>query len=691
MNLQNIYESLRWGLIIDITVIDFLQMLILTGIIYYIFKTLYKTRAWVLIKGLITIGVIYVIICITNMTVLRSVMEGLFSVAAIAVVIMFQPDLQKIVEKVGTKNVMNTFGNIIKKHPNTDTWLTDTQIDEIASACIDMGKAKTGALIVIEREIPLKEFIHSGISLKADISSQLLINIFEKNTPLHDGAVIIRNHWIQSATCYLPLTNSNTIDKHLGTRHRAAIGASENTDCVVVVVSEETGAISICEDGQIHHNLTKTELISMLKKMSIKSSEHSATKEKKQIPVSLQILSPVLGVMTCLLMINNTDPVIYKTFTEIPVELINPNALADINQSYTIESGDTISVTVKGHRSIIGHMETSDIIAQADLEEMSMTYAVPITISLAENLERSVEIQPQAHVLKLALEDLTQIEIPIELNIVGANVNKLMSVDVVGYKTIKVTGAESVIKTLDKAVVSVDISERFTDFTEVVCATIYDKNGALVPQTKLKLNNQVEVQGTAHVVKEIPVKVSLIEQDTNAEVYYELLSYELQAETVMVAAPSDIIENINELQLIIIPDDNAEILSTLIFKLKNYLPDGFALGPEQEEELSVSVNMIKYQKVILPVTEEDVKYGELADKNLQVEIINIKGELVFYVNTSIIAANDISIDMLNPYITMSANQQIGTFTAEIKTENIDGVSIKSKAIVEYKIVKKEGA
>lgn len=690
MDFQNFFETLKWSMMINVTIIDYIQMFILTGIIFYLFKTLYKTRAWVLIKGLITIGIIYVIICVTNMTVLRSVMEKLFSVAAIAIVIMFQPDLQKLVEKVGTKNVMNTFGNIIKKHPVADTWLTDDQIDEIASACQDMGKVKTGALIVVEREIPLKEFIHSGISLKADISSQLLINIFEKNTPLHDGAVIIRNHWIQSATCYLPLSNNGEIDKHLGTRHRAAIGASENTDCIVIVVSEETGKISICEDGKIHRDLNKQQLISMLRKMSVKTTELTTAKEKKPVPISVQILSPILGVLTCLFMINSSDPVGYKTFRDVEVELLNPSALSDINQSYTIESGDSITVTVKGHRSALDKLTESDIIATADLEEMSLTYAVPVNVYISESFDDKIEIQPAVHTLKLALEDLTQVEIPIELNIVGANVNKLMTVGVVGQKTIKVTGAESVVKTLDKAVVSVDITDRTEDFTETIGATIYDKNGALVPQTKLKLNNQVEIEGIAHTTKVIPVKVSLIEQNTDADVYYELIDCQLQSETVTVAAPKDMINTIQELELVIVPDDNAEVLSTLMFKLKNYLPEGIVLGPDQEEEFSVAVNMIKYQKVVLPVTKEDISITGTLGNNFEAHITAVEGELVFFVNTSLIAATDISIDMLKPYIVITNTNVLGSYTAELKTENLDGVSIKSRVTVKYEIVKKEG-
>lgn len=689
MGLQNVFNTFRWSLI-DLAFVDFIQMLILTGIIFYLFKTLYRTRAWVLIKGLLTVGVTYLIVCITNMTVLRSVMEGLFSALAIAIVIMFQPDLQKLVEKIGTKNVVTTMGNIIKK-PQADAWLTDEQIDDIVSACKDMSKVKTGALIVVERDIPLKEFIHSGISLKADISSQLLLNIFEKNTPLHDGAVIIRNHWIQSATCYLPLTNSN-VDKHLGTRHRAAIGAAENTDCIVIVVSEETGAMSICEDGKIYHNLTAEELTQKLKEMSVKSVKKFTQQERKPTPLSVQILSPVLAVLTCLLMINNTDPVGYKTFHNVPVQLENIDALNAINQSYTIESGDSISVTVKGRRSSLDRMSIEDIIATSDLEEMSLTYAVPVNVQLSERYGKEVEIQPQMHVLKLALEDLMQVEIPIEINIIGANVNKLFKVDVVGNKTLKVTGAESVVKTLDKAIVSVDITDRIASFKETINATVYDKNGNLVQMAKLKLNPQVEVQGIAHVIKSIPVKVELIEQSKSNAFYYELISCELQSETVEIAAPADIINTIDVLELVIVPDDNAEVLSTLMFKLKNYLPEGFVLAPSQDEEFSVNVNMTKYQKVTLPVTVDDIRIVGMPDGKFEAHVTQVIGDLVFFVNTSKIAATDVSIDMLAPYIQVNQATIMGQFSTELHTEMIEGIAVESTVTVKYEIAtKKDGA
>ena len=295
------------------------------------------------------------------------------------------------------------------------------------------------------------------------------------------------------------------------------------------------------------------------------------------------------------------------------------------------------------------------------------------------------------HVLKLALEDLVQVEIPIEVNLVGANVNKLIKVDVVGVKTLKVTGAESVVKTLDKAVVSVDITDRTTSFTETVSATIYDRNGALVPMAKLKLNNQVEVQGIAHVIKSVPVKVSLVEQSRENKFYYELLSCELSAETVDIAAPADLIDTIDTLELTIIPDDNAEVLSTMLFKLNNYLPEGFVLAPSQDEEYSVNVNMIKYQKVSLPVTKEDVRISGMLETKFEALVVEVTGEIEFFVNTSLIAATDVSVDMLKPYIIVTNTNKLGLYSSDLRIENVDGIVINSTATVKYEITNKDGA
>ena len=184
------------------------------------------------------------------------------SVGLTALVIIFQPELRKALENLGGKNVLGKLFDFGKVEENK---FSDHTIDELIKACYAMGKVKTGALIVIEDEILLNEYVRTGIDIDAIISSQLLINIFEKNTPLHDGAVIVRGDRVVSATCYLPLSDSMTLSKDLGTRHRAAVGISEVSDSLTIVVSEETGKVSIAMRGQIYRNVNADFLRGKLK------------------------------------------------------------------------------------------------------------------------------------------------------------------------------------------------------------------------------------------------------------------------------------------------------------------------------------------------------------------------------------------------------------------------------------------
>ena len=272
MNIAQLFEEIKWMPSLDVSFIDVIQIIILAFVLFYLEKTLYKTRAWILVKGLFIIGIVYVFISLTDMIVLQTIMQGLFSTILIAIIIMLQPELQRIVELIGAKKLPGIKSFLLKK-PQRVTWYDKNTICEIVEACNSMGSVKTGALIVLERGIPLKEYLQSGIAIDSVISKQMLINIFEKNTPLHDGAVIIRKNKIASATCYLPLSMNYGIDKSLGTRHRAALGITESSDCVVIVVSEETGNISFCVEGKIHHNLTPSQLNDLLQEHMYKGDE----------------------------------------------------------------------------------------------------------------------------------------------------------------------------------------------------------------------------------------------------------------------------------------------------------------------------------------------------------------------------------------------------------------------------------
>lgn len=237
---------------ISFSPIDFIEILIIAFLFYHILLWIKSTKAWNLFKGIIVILLFVLVSAIFQMNTILWLAERTLNVGLIALVIIFQPELRKALENLGEKNF---FGKIFNFSKSDECKFSDRTIEELIKACYAMGKVRTGALIVIEDEILLNEYIRTGIDIDAILSSQLLINIFEKNTPLHDGAVIVRGDRVVSATCYLPLSDSLSLSKNLGTRHRAAVGVSEVSDSLTIVVSEETGKVSIASKGQIYHEI----------------------------------------------------------------------------------------------------------------------------------------------------------------------------------------------------------------------------------------------------------------------------------------------------------------------------------------------------------------------------------------------------------------------------------------------------
>ena len=247
---------------ISFSFVDIVEILIISFLFYHILLWIKNTRAWNLFKGIIVILLFVLVAAIFQMNTILWLAENTLSVGLTALVIILQPELRKALENLGGKNVLGKLFDFGKVEENK---FSDHTIDELIKACYAMGKVKTGALIVIEDEILLNEYVRTGIDIDAIISSQLLINIFEKNTPLHDGAVIVRGDRVVSATCYLPLSDSMTLSKDLGTRHRAAVGISEVSDSLTIVVSEETGKVSIAMRGQIYRNVNADFLRGKLK------------------------------------------------------------------------------------------------------------------------------------------------------------------------------------------------------------------------------------------------------------------------------------------------------------------------------------------------------------------------------------------------------------------------------------------
>ena len=266
---QNISKVLGMANL-TITWVDIIEIIIISVMFYHVLLWIKSTRAWNLFKGIMVILIFVLIAAFFQMSTILWIAENTFNVGLIALVVIFQPELRKALENLGDKNIINKLLNMSKAEAKK---FSDHTIEELIKAVYAMGKVKTGALIVIEDEILLNEYIRTGIDVDAIVSSQLLINIFEKNTPLHDGAIILRGDRVVSATCYLPLSDSLSLSKELGTRHRAAVGISEASDSLTIIVSEETGNVSLALRGQIYRNVDAEFLREKLQYMQSRNQE----------------------------------------------------------------------------------------------------------------------------------------------------------------------------------------------------------------------------------------------------------------------------------------------------------------------------------------------------------------------------------------------------------------------------------
>lgn len=230
--------------IIDISIVSY--------VIYKLIQLVRETRAWQLVKGIIVILIVAMFSDLLQLRTLAYLLNRTIEIAGFALVVVFQPELRRGLERIGRSN----FKNFFNFEENDNVIRTTFTIEEIVKAATELSRTKTGALIVVERDTKLGEIINTGTKLDSSVSAELIINIFTPNTPLHDGALILRDNKLKSAACFLPLTDNPNLSKELGTRHRAALGITEVSDCISVVVSEETGKISYALNGGLSRNLT---------------------------------------------------------------------------------------------------------------------------------------------------------------------------------------------------------------------------------------------------------------------------------------------------------------------------------------------------------------------------------------------------------------------------------------------------
>ena len=259
--MDNIMSTI-WATLKTFQLKDAIDIIVISLILYYLFKLFRQSRSGQLVKGLVVLVVAYGLSAIFNLTMVNYILRSLFEFAVILVVVVFQPELRNALERLGRnktlKNIVNT------NNPQTNEAAVLKAIGDVSDACAVFSKAKTGALICFERDSLLNEIANTGTALNSDTSAALLGNIFYNKAPLHDGAMIIRDERIVAAACILQLSDNTSISRDLGTRHRAAIGITEATDAVSLIVSEETGIISMAREGRLTRHLDGRSLTILL-------------------------------------------------------------------------------------------------------------------------------------------------------------------------------------------------------------------------------------------------------------------------------------------------------------------------------------------------------------------------------------------------------------------------------------------
>ena len=262
-----------------IAIIDIIEILLIAVFVYQFMLWVRNTRAYSLLKGILIVMAFIFIAYIFQMNTILWLVYNAGGYAITAVLVIFQPELRKALEELGHKKIVGSiipFNNGEKEETGR---FSDRTLTEIVRASFEMADVKTGALIVIEEETILNDYARTGIYLDSLVSSQLLINIFENKTPLHDGAIIIRGDRVVAATCYLPLSDNMELNKNLGTRHRAGVGISEVSDSLTIIVSEETGRVSVAKQGKLKVGVTSDELKAIL----VKEQDANPEKQKRKI------------------------------------------------------------------------------------------------------------------------------------------------------------------------------------------------------------------------------------------------------------------------------------------------------------------------------------------------------------------------------------------------------------------------
>lgn len=602
----------------DIKIIDVFELVIMCLVVYRLLLLIKDTRAWVFVKGILVLLIAYAAADVIGFHVIRLIFDSLFGMLAILMVVLFQQEIKKIIAEIGKNGLLWKPG---KKKDDDKSLLSQSSIEAIVEAAADMSEARIGALILIERDIPLKEWSDTGIKVDAEISRQMVSQIFEKNTPLHDGAVIIKNNRIESATCYLPLSKNDGISKSLGTRHRAGIGISEVTDAFVLIVSEETGRISVVQDGDIQHKVTPNELRNKLN--GIVKPVREARKFNVWRNMNIKTISVVATLILWIVLTNISDPVVKETIHNVPVMIRNETEITGQGLSYHITSGGSTDIEVKGRRSVLKEMKDDDVFAYADLGGVSISNAVEIS---SGTFLAGIETTPCTHMMKIQVEDTKSVDYNISIETDGnAPSSSYINAISLENESVKISGPVSKVDVIGNVAAKFDVSSASDGSILTAPIRVYDRNGKDMTDDVSLSYETASAKVSMFDTKTVPLTVSLRLVGTKGEI----TSYDYDKNEITIAAEKLELETVNTvfMEIPIIIDEKVDTSEFVkVVNLKDYLPDNIYLA-EKEPKLNINVSYEKYSEVNITIQGESVELSNRVKKyDYEVEPITVRAE-----------------------------------------------------------------
>ena len=667
----------------QISAIDVIEIAIIVFALYGIIKSIKNTRTMILIKAIFVLFLVYIAAELLKFNVITLMFQSIAILAVFAAIIIFQPELRKFLERLGTTDYNPLTNLSLKKTKRDATRYSDKTISEICDAAFSLSSTKTGALIVIQKDIPLNEYIETGIALNADVSSALFINIFEKNTPLHDGAVIMVKDKIIAGTCYLPLSDNPNISKKLGTRHRAAIGMTETVDCFVVVVSEETGKVSYVENGKLHVCKNKEELQQKLKSNQVKETVINK-KVKWNNNGKLKIASLFTGIITWLVIMNSLNPIVTVTIEDVPIDIINDSVISDVGKTYEITSEKTVDVVVTDVRSVVESLDVEDIKVVADMSKLSYVFSVPLSASV--NNDTTTVVFKSDNTLTVELDNIVSKEFSLTFNKIGEAQKNYYVSKITSYSEgIIITGAERIINTIDRVEFDVDVTGANENFSKKVTPVIFDKNGNKLDLNEFTLNKDyIIVNAELLSTKTIPLNITLsVDEKAN----YDLSINDYEPKSIRVAATDDVLEELTGLDIVISTDVSSIDITNPIFtkeiNINDYLPENVYCA-DSNPKINIWINYKPFETKTISFTEKDIVIEGLNDKY----VVKIEQAILQLEMTGPSAfIQTVSISDLQPYINVEG-LKAGAYSLQVQYKNLNRCTLNTSLTVKIEISEK---